>query len=143
MGRGTEIKSTTDGQPYGDNIAAGPVLSWQLDEMLQALRSGAEYARGDPSSRILLKEPSLRIVLLALKQGGRMREHDASGPVALQQIEGRARIRVADSECIAERGRLITIEPRIRHEVEALSDCALLIFIGLTHYEVHSKPHSE
>lgn len=121
---------------------AGPVLTFDLKEELDGLRRRPLYGTGAPSGRTLVKEPDLRIVLMALKAGGRLEEHDASGPISVQVLEGRVRMRLRDQDVEISAGRLLTLQPDILHDVEAMEDSAFLLTIGRTYYQ-HVSDHHE
>jgi quercetin dioxygenase-like cupin family protein len=113
-----------------------------LEEELDELRRQPHYGTSVPSGRTLLKEPDLRIVLMALKAGGRMEEHHASGPISVQVLEGHVRMHLPDGAVDVPSGRILTLEPRIPHDVEALEDSAFLLTIGRTTYQ-HVSDHHE
>ncbi len=124
----------------GPSIAAS-ALEFDLRSEIEQLRHGRNYENGGPSGRTLLKEQDLRIVLMALKAGGRMLEHSASGPCSIHAIEGLVRVHLADRQAELGPGCLLAIESAIRHDVEALEDSAFLLTIGRTKYEHVSDSH--
>ncbi len=105
------------------------------------LRHGRTYDNGGPSGRTLLKQPDLRIVLIALRSGGHMEEHSASGPCSIHAIEGRVRVHLASGPIELGRGGLLAMESAVRHDVEAVEDSAFLLTIGRTKYEHVSGSH--
>ncbi|MBV9282528.1 MAG: cupin domain-containing protein [Chloroflexi bacterium] len=117
------------------------MLSFDLPAELDHLRLQDVYRNGQPSGRTLLKEPDLRIVLIALKTGGRLEEHHASGPISVQGIEGRLRLRLPEGGIELAPGQLVTLESGIRHDVEAMEDSAFLLTIGRTTYQNVSDHH--
>jgi quercetin dioxygenase-like cupin family protein len=64
---------------------------------LQQLRQADSWQRETgQSSKILAKYPDLRIVLILVKSGTRMRQHRAEGRVSIQLLEGQVCIHLAD-----------------------------------------------
>ncbi len=126
---------------HGGPAMAAPILRFDLQAELEQLRQQPAYQNGGPSGMTLVKEPDLRIMLMALKAGARLPEHHASGPISIQAIEGRLRVRVAGqtSELIA--GQLLAAEESIPHDVEAIEDSAFLLTIGRTTYAEVSDQH--
>lgn len=118
------------------------MLRFRLGHELDQLRRLPSYASGKPTGKTLVKEPDLRIVLMALKAGARLEEHDASGPCSVQGIEGILRLRLRDAAVELAAGELLALEPGIPHDVEALEDAAFLLTIGRTLYE-HVSDHHE
>ncbi|HZT95732.1 MAG TPA: cupin domain-containing protein [Chloroflexota bacterium] len=135
---GRSYGRTTDPAAYGDQLAAGPMLQYDVSSEAESLMAAPSYRRGEPSGKTLLKEPDLRLVLLALKAGTQMREHDASGPVAILVFRGRCRVRTEDRTFELGPGGLLTLEPDIEHDVLAVEDSVLILSIGRTRYAVES-----
>ncbi len=131
--------TTTDRSGYGNDLAAGPVLQYGLDETVQSLRGRPQYQNGDQTGATLLKEPDLRVVLIALKAGAGIREHDASGPISVQTLSGRVVVEIGGDRRELGAGQLLMLEPGIEHSLEALDESAILLTIGRTRYEVESK----
>ena len=126
---------------HGGRAIAASVLSFDLQTELQQLRQQQSYQSGDPSGRTLVKEPDLRIVLMALRADGRLQEHSASGPLSIQAIQGPLRVHLPDGSVELTPGQLLALESGIRHDVEAIEDCAFLLTIGRTMYEHVSDLH--
>ena len=119
---------------------SAPVMKFNLPREIESLTREPRFAEGKPSSKTLVKEPDLRLVLVALKAAGRMEEHNASGPTSIQAIAGRLRLTLRDRIVELATGDLLIMEPGVMHDVEALEDCAFLITIGRTTYPLlHSS----
>jgi len=120
---------------------AAPAMRFDLQSELNELRGDRRYRSGVPCGRTLVKEPDLRIVLMALKAGGRLEEHRASGPISVQPVEGRLRLRLPARSVEIAVGELLALEPGISHDVEAIEDSAFLLTIGRTTYKNVSDQH--
>lgn len=130
------------GDREGDRVLAAPILRFDLGEQLNRLREKPSYAAGTPTGETLVKEPDLRVVLMALRGGGRLEEHRASGPISVQTLQGRIRLRAAQQTLELSAGELLALEPGIPHDVEAVEDAAFLLTIGRTTYQ-HVSDHHE
>jgi quercetin dioxygenase-like cupin family protein len=126
---------------HGGRAIEAPVLRFDLGAELQVLRTQPTYQTGKPSGRTLVKQPGLRIVIMALKPGGRLQEHHASGPISIQVIDGPVRVHLPDTTVELSAGELIALESGIRHDVEALDAAVFLLTIGRTTYEHVSDLH--
>jgi quercetin dioxygenase-like cupin family protein len=122
-------------------VLAAPVLRFDLSTELERLRRQRSYENGAPSGGTLVKEPDLRIVLIALSAGGRMEKHRASGPISIHAIEGHLRLQLPDGRVELTAGQLLALEPSISHDVEAIEDSAFLLTIGQTAYKSVSDHH--
>lgn len=126
---------------HHDRVLAAPVLRFDLQAQLAQLRSLGSYETGAPTGKTLVKEPDLRIVVMALRSGGRLEKHRASGPISIQAIEGRFHLHLPSGTIELKAGELLALEPGIPHDVEAIDDTAFLLTLGRTTYEHVSDQH--
>ena len=110
---------------------AGPALTFDFASELEQLRREESYRAGDRNARTLVKEGGLRIVLTVLKDGARLREHSAPGPVSVQTLDGRVRLHAAGETVDLPVGGLLALDGNVAHDVEALEESAFLLTIAL------------
>ncbi len=96
-------------------------------EVANLCRSGMHAGR---NSRTLIKAPDLRVVLVTAKKGTVMNEHRADGSVTILAVTGAIRLKLEDTNVELRPGELLGLDRALRHDVEALSDCAFLVTIG-------------
>jgi quercetin dioxygenase-like cupin family protein len=109
---------------------AGSALGFDLGAELASLRDEASWQGGDRNARTLVEEPTLRVVLVALKRGARLREHDADGPVSVHTLAGLLRLRLPTRSVDLPAGHLLTLEREVPHDVEALQESAFLLTLA-------------
>lgn len=109
---------------------AAPVLHFDLRARLDELRRQRSY-ESNHSAATLVKESDFRIVLIALKAGGRIKEHHADARISIHALEGRLRLRWSEGSVELGPGELATLEPNIQHDVEGIQDSAFLLTIAL------------
>jgi quercetin dioxygenase-like cupin family protein len=126
---------------HGGPAMSGRVMRFDLKAAAADLQSQPSYAGGEPIGCTLLKEPDLRIVLFAFPAGGRLREHDASGPLALQVLEGSFQVRADGQTLHLSAGDMISLEPAVDHDVAAVEAGTVLLTIGRTYYNHVSEHH--
>jgi quercetin dioxygenase-like cupin family protein len=93
----------------------------------------AEQKKPWPSgvhSQMLFKKPDLRVVLIAMENAARMKEHHADGTLAVQVLKGQIRIGVQQLTYDLRAGSLLTLSASLKHEVESLEDSAFLLTIS-------------
>src|SRR5579863_3412530 len=108
---------------------AEPLLQVDLEHELCQLRQEDSLQRETGrSSKTLAKYPDLRIILILMKGGSRMRQHRAEGRVSIQQLKGQTRIHLDASRKIDLcAGHLLVLDCGVLHDVEALEESALLL----------------
>lgn len=93
-------------------------------------------------SKLLLKADDLRLVLIAMETGARMKEHHADGTVSIHALEGTLCIRVQAQAQDLHAGQILTLAPGIKHDVEAHEASAFLLTISWPSSEkLQSMPH--
>ena len=67
---------------------SGEVLLLDVDAEAAAVLEAARAAGAGHAARTLVKEGPLRMVLLGMKQGSRLRDHRVDGPVSVHVLAG-------------------------------------------------------
>ena len=128
-------------RPSAPAPAADAISRFDLQEEITAANDSRPWASG-VFSRTLVKRPDLRLVLVMLEAGARMKDHHADGSVAVQVLDGRIRLRAAEAEEELGPGQMVTMAPSMRHEVEALDACAFLLTLSWPESEkLREMPH--
>lgn len=105
-------------------------------ERITQIDLNAEIARFPPDgpsgrrSEILLKTPSLRVVLVTMRAGTELHEHSAPGTITVQPLAGRFLFIVASEEREMGPGMVLSVEGGVRHAVRAIADGAFLLTIA-------------
>ena len=94
------------------------------------MRREDAYLRGGHTARTLVREPDLRIVLVVMKGGARMAEHRAEETASVHALSGHVRLRLPDKTVELPSGSLLVLEKDLRHDVEAIDECAFLLTLG-------------
>ena len=94
------------------------------------LRQDDAYAHSGHAARTLIIEPDLRIVLVAMRTGSRIREHRADETASIYALSGHLRLNVSNKVHELRAGQLLVLEGGVRHDVEAGADSAFLLTLG-------------
>ena len=84
------------------------------------------------TARTVMSGPRMRAVVIAMRAGVEMSEHEAPPAATLQVVKGHVTLRGEGEEWSLEAGQLVAIPPH-RHAVEAHADSAFLLTVGLDH----------
>jgi quercetin dioxygenase-like cupin family protein len=123
---------TTRPHPESERPLHGPLQSFDLAAEVTRLREEKAWQEGGRNAITLRKGGGLNVVVLVMKEGDRLDEHTAPGPITLSVHEGRIRFSAADKDVEAEAGTVLACDAGVRHSVEALDDavCHLNVAMG-------------
>jgi len=121
---------TTRPHPESERPLHGPLQSFDLNAKVTRLREERTWQEGRRNAITLRKGGGLNVVLLVMKEGDRLAEHSAPGPITLSVHKGRIRFSAADKEVEAGAGTVLACDAGVRHSVEALGDAVCLLNVA-------------
>lgn len=83
--------------------------------------------------RRLPSTPGIRVVLIALKPGGRIHEYHADSAITAQGVQGRAAFTVGERTVELTPGVLLTVAAGLAHSVIGVDESAFILTIGGLH----------
>jgi quercetin dioxygenase-like cupin family protein len=107
-----------------------PVIEVDVNRHLAEIRAGDAYHGADHAAETLMKEPGLRLVLIALKDGGHMNDHRAHTSITVQVVEGMVRFEVGGRIIQLTPGLVLAVDADMPHRLEAVGDSAVLLTMG-------------
>jgi quercetin dioxygenase-like cupin family protein len=118
--------------PESERPLHGPLQSFNLAAEVTRLREEKAWQEGVRNAITLRKGEGPNVVLLVMKEGDRLDEHSAPGPITLSVHEGRIRFSTADKSVESETGTVLACDAGVRHSVEALGEavCPLNVATG-------------
>ncbi|MEA2670285.1 MAG: hypothetical protein QOG45_505 [Chloroflexota bacterium] len=117
----------------GAHHVTDPLIEVDLATELKALRASDSYQKADHAAKMIAKHPGLRVLLMALKAGGRVHEHHADGAITVQGVDGRVEFKVGERAVALTCGRLLTVAAGVPHSVIGVDESALLLTMGGPH----------
>ena len=87
----------------------------------------ASFRNEGPSVHIVSDEPGTRLVLLSLKAGQHLKEHQTKSVLFVQAIQGRATFSASGKSVELEAGKIVRVDAALPHQVTALTDAVLLL----------------
>jgi quercetin dioxygenase-like cupin family protein len=112
---------------------SAPIIAINWQQEVRSLRASDSYRASDHAARTLAKHSAMRIVLVAMKAGGRMEEHHADSDISVHCLHGAFRFEVAGTAHELEAGLVLVVAERLPHTVVAVDECAFLLTIGEKH----------
>lgn len=105
---------------------SSPTLSFDLGAEMRVVR--AELDAGHSRiARTLAKEGPLRLILIGVRPGGGLHEHQADGPITIHVLEGTIVVHAADQVHTLAAGALMAIDAGVRHDVSSTDGAFFLL----------------
>lgn len=104
-----------------------PVMTLDLPAILGNMKNEATWRTAKRNAMTLVKQPILRVVLVALQAGAEIGAHQTEGPITVQAMEGRLAIHVDAEQFVLSAGQLLVLAPGLRHTMRAQEDSAFLL----------------
>jgi quercetin dioxygenase-like cupin family protein len=101
-----------------------------LSELAAALVADLHNHASGRTARTIVSGSVMRAVVIALREGAELAEHDAPAAATLQVLHGRVSLRAGERDWTIYPGQLVTI-PQERHSVHAHADAAFLLTVAL------------
>lgn len=115
-------------RPHPQPMAA-PYLEFDIAHELEQLHHEPGWTSGQ-NAKTLVKYEDLRIVLTALKAQSRIPGHQTEGRISIHTVAGHLKVRAQGRTFDLPAGRLLALDQRLPHDVEALEDSAFLLTIA-------------
>ncbi|HEU4643839.1 MAG TPA: cupin domain-containing protein [Gemmatimonadaceae bacterium] len=112
-----------------DRSLAADVLRLRLPDERAKASDPALLERNGRNARTLVKEGALRVTLVAVAPGGHVPEHHADGPITMQAVDGRLRVRAGGAEHELTAGDLLALAAGVAHEIRSDEGGAFLLTI--------------
>ncbi|HWO72779.1 MAG TPA: cupin domain-containing protein [Dehalococcoidia bacterium] len=109
---------------------SGESLHLDVETEAKAILEAAAAAGVGHAAKTLVKEGPLRVVILGMKQGARLREHRAEGPASIHVLSGEVTVTNGGGETHVRSGNALVFGADIAHSLEAKQDSAILLTIA-------------
>ena len=106
------------------------VMTFDLAAILADIKREPTWRTAGRNAIALLKQPGLRVVLVALQGGAELASHATDSPITIQGLEGEVVVRVGADEFVLGAGELLSLRPGIEHAVRAPSESAFLLTLA-------------
>ena len=105
-------------------------LTFDLAETERAMRQEDAYERNGHTARTLMRTPDLRVLLIAIKGGSRMADHQTTASASIHALSGRLSLHLPDRTVELAAGQLLALGGGLRHDVEAAIDSTFVLTLG-------------
>jgi quercetin dioxygenase-like cupin family protein len=111
---------------------SGPLLTFDLLDEVAQLRDEPIWHTHGHNARTLIKQSDYRMVLIALRAGKVVHEHEANASLTIQPVRGILRVHVPTEVVELRPHQLMSLDRHIPYGIEAPEDCEFLLSIGWT-----------
>lgn len=108
----------------------GPSLSFDLVAETQALLNSPIWELSGHTATTLVKHEDFRLVLIVLKAGRSLRQHQTDQRISVQTLTGRVQMKLPGQTADLPAGRVLVLDKAIAHDVVALEDSAFLLSLS-------------
>ena len=105
-------------------------LLCDLAAIEREMRLEPAYHRHGHAARALARADDLRIMLIVLKAGAHIRQHQAQETAAIHLVSGQVRLRLASRLVELQAGQLLVLGSGLPHDVTAERDSAFTLTLG-------------
>jgi quercetin dioxygenase-like cupin family protein len=109
---------------------ARPAAQFDLKSEIEKLRKTESWKRTGHNARELVKFSDLRISLILLKAGARIKGHKTKARISIHTVLGEIRLRLQDKTVDLPAGQLLVLDRGLQHDVEAAQESAFLLSIA-------------
>jgi quercetin dioxygenase-like cupin family protein len=106
-----------------------PMMAFAITEEISKIKADLRSTNQRKRSAVLAKNEHLSIVLAVLSGGEALQEHETEGQITVTVVQGAIRFNALNDQVRLAAGGLLTLQPGLRHSVEALEDSAFVITV--------------
>ena len=126
----TTMATLERSSPGAERPLDQPAMTFDLPAILADLKDEPTWRTARRNAVTLLKQPGLRVVLVALQARAEVGAHQTDSPVTIQALEGQVVVRIDGDECVLTAGQLLTLRPGLKHVVRAQQASAFLLTLA-------------
>ncbi len=129
-----EIKNneSTELRPEGGRLMDAPLVSMDIPEFINQLKSEAAWKNSDRNAMTVYKTNGMRIVLIALHEDAVLKKHTADGIISVQVLEGEIIFSTDDQSVVIKQGQMIALHKGLPHSVKAIKESLFLLTLTTT-----------
>lgn len=118
-------------RPHPADRFAAAQHAFDLRAAARELKAEQVAAPKGHRQKTLFRHGKATVALFVFDAGASLPNHKAAGTVTIHVIDGRMRIRTAESEHTFGPGGLLILAPNVEHDVQAIEDSIMLLQVHL------------
>jgi quercetin dioxygenase-like cupin family protein len=125
------INATTK-RPEGERTTDAAMVTIDVNSFIELIKKEKSWEEGDRNAITVFKTNGMRIVLIALRKGAKMKKHKADGLICLQVLEGQIKFKTDEQTVKLGKGQMLTLHEAILHDVLAKEEAIFLLTLTTT-----------
>jgi quercetin dioxygenase-like cupin family protein len=114
-----------------DRSLDDPFLLFDLTQTIGKIKQEDAWKKGDRNAITLLKNPCMRIVLIALKSPANISFHHCGHLASVQVLEGSVNSQTGNNVTLLKKGGLVTLHKKVEHTLIAKEESVILLTIAV------------
>jgi quercetin dioxygenase-like cupin family protein len=107
-----------------------PYMCFELAYETQKLQQEGIWDIESHNAITLAKYDDLRVVLIAMKSGSRMKGHQAYGSISIHTLTGKLRLHLPQGTIDVAAENLVVLQHSQPHDIEAMADSSFLLSVS-------------
>ncbi|MGE5457871.1 MAG: hypothetical protein ACM3RX_05915 [Methanococcaceae archaeon] len=105
----------------------GQFSSFNIPEIIEDLKNDKNWRNGELVSVILLKSPSLKVLLTLLHEGTEVISYQSNDSTTFEVIEGSLILHIRNESVIINEGETLTLKEKIKFSFDTIEKTAFLM----------------
>ena len=118
---------STVNRPEGGRFLNAPAFRISLPKYYRQIRTEKAWDNSERNAITLLHNDQLRLVMIALHEGGEIPSHKVDGPCMIQVQEGRIWVETDDMSITVDEGEILAVDAGVGHCVHAEMESIILL----------------
>jgi quercetin dioxygenase-like cupin family protein len=119
--------AATPQRPEGDRLLDAPLVTMDLNHLMEQLHGEASWKDSDRNSITVYKSESMRLVVIGLHKSAEMKTHAANGIICVQVLSGHITFTTEQQVVELETGQMLALKKQIPHSVLAIEESFFLL----------------
>lgn len=112
-----------------DHQGKTEVTTCDLAAARAELKTSEGWQTGPRSTKLLMRTPVLRMLLVGLRAGAILSAHRADGPITVQVLEGRISFEALGHTHVLGPGQILALQSGLPHAVQSHEDTIFLLTV--------------
>jgi quercetin dioxygenase-like cupin family protein len=106
-------------RPDSDRPLEAPLLPFDLATISKRIKNEADWATYNHNAITLIKNAGMRVVLIAMNEGNKVKMHLSDGEISVHVTEGQLEFNNAAGSVVLTKGQLLALQADTRYELVA------------------------